>query len=99
MIEKVTGPVEGGYYVAAYAYAPPESPSEYVGFFKLFVDEPESPWSSGSILKGRCDAFSATEESALDCAIRLGEKSAANLPPASAFADFRISGLTDLGTA
>lgn len=98
MIERVLGPVNGGYFVAAYAYAPETEPREFLAFFKLFTEEPDSPWAAGCILKGRCEAANGDETAALEAAVRLGEQTAANLPPASACTEYRISGLTDLGT-
>ena len=94
MSEAVEGPYQGGYYIAAYACPLDHPAGEFVGYFKLFLEEPESPWHGDCILKGRAEGHWLDADSALANALDAGKLTALNMPPASSFTELRTAGLS-----
>ena len=97
MSEAVTGPVERGYFVAAYACELVEQPRRYVGYYKACLEQPASYWDADCVLKG-CTRYDAeSPELAINGAIRKALKDLRTMPDARDFLDFKVRLLSASG--
>jgi hypothetical protein len=94
--ERVVGLVSGGYHLAVYACEIDDPPGHHLGYFKLCLSQPDNYWEADCLIKGCAKATFTSPEEAIDEAIWRAEEFARQLPSASEFIIYRVSGLSPL---
>lgn len=89
MGEEVTGPVQGGYYVAAYACALPEDPSRFIGYYKACLEPPASYWEADCVMKGCAPVAVHSPQLAVQVAIGKAIHDLGRVPDARHFRHFK----------
>jgi hypothetical protein len=94
--ERVVGLVDGGYHLAVYACQIDDPPGHHLGYFKLCLSRPDNYWEADCLLKGCAKATFPSAEEAIEEAIYRAEELVRQLPRASEFVMYRVSGLAPL---
>jgi hypothetical protein len=94
--ERVVGLLDGGYHLAVYACDIDDPPGHHLGYFKLCLSEPANYWEADCLIKGCAKATFPSPEEAIEEAIHRAEELVRQLPRASEFMIYRVSGLTPL---
>ena len=95
--EAVTGPVQGGYFLAAYASRVPESSSRYLGYYKICRERPPTYWEADCVWKG-CTPFAEdTPNRAIEMALAMAMAQVRRMPDAQDFPQFKARVLSGQG--